>query len=84
MNKPPTERLGAQGKISLLQAVAANVLNMVGIGPFLTIPLILSAMGGPQAMLGWGLGAVIALPCRAPADPISICAKLSDRAAPDN
>jgi amino acid transporter len=61
MNKPPTERLGAQGKISLLQAVAANVLNMVGIGPFLTIPLILSAMGGPQAMLGWGLGAVIAL-----------------------
>lgn len=57
----PTERLGAKGKIGLLQAVAANVLNMVGIGPFLTIPLILSAMGGPQAMLGWAIGAVIAL-----------------------
>jgi len=27
--------------------------NMVGVGPFLTIPLLLSAMNGPQAMLGW-------------------------------
>jgi len=61
MNNLPTERLGAKGKISLFQGIAANVLNMVGIGPFLTIPLILSAMGGPQAMLGWGLGAIIAL-----------------------
>ena len=60
MNAPP-ERLGARGRIGLLQALAANVLNMVGIGPFLTIPLILGAMGGPQAMLGWGLGAVIAV-----------------------
>lgn len=57
----PQERLGAKGRIGLLQAISANVLNMVGIGPFITIPLILSAMGGPQAMLGWGLGAVIAL-----------------------
>jgi amino acid transporter len=61
MNNLPTERLGAKGKINLVQAIASNVLNMVGVGPFLTIPLILSAMGGPQAMLGWGLGAVIAL-----------------------
>ena len=61
MNNASTERLGAKGQINLLQAVAANVLNMVGIGPFLTIPLILSAMKGPQAMLGWGLGAIIAL-----------------------
>jgi amino acid transporter len=36
------------------------MLNMVGIGPFVTIPLILGAMGGPQALLGWILGAVIA------------------------
>jgi amino acid transporter len=34
---------------------------MVGIGPFLTIPLVLAAMGGPQAMLGWILGAFISL-----------------------
>jgi amino acid transporter len=35
--------------------------QMVGIGPFITIPLIISAMGGPQAILGWVVGALIAL-----------------------
>jgi amino acid transporter len=34
---------------------------MVGVGPFLTIPLALAAMGGPQAMLGWVLGALLCL-----------------------
>lgn len=34
---------------------------MVGIGPFLTIPLVIGAMGGPQAMLGWAAGALLAL-----------------------
>lgn len=47
--------------MGLWGAIAANVLNMVGVGPFLTIPLALAAMGGPQAMLGWVLGAVLAL-----------------------
>ena len=42
-------------------AISANILNMVGVGPFLTIPLALAAMGGPQAMLGWILGAVLCL-----------------------
>ena len=42
-------------------AISANVLNMVGVGPFLTIPLALSAMGGPQAIVGWVLGAVLCL-----------------------
>jgi len=31
------------------------------VGPFITLPLIVSAMGGPQAMLGWILGAVFAM-----------------------
>ena len=35
--------------------------NMVGVGPFITIPLIISSMGGPQCMLGWLLGAIVAL-----------------------
>ena len=35
--------------------------NMVGVGPFITIPLIIASMGGPQCMLGWLLGAVLAL-----------------------
>jgi amino acid transporter len=42
-------------------ALTSNMLNMVGVGPFITIPLILTAMGGPQALLGWICGAVIAL-----------------------
>jgi amino acid transporter len=42
-------------------AISANVLNMVGVGPFLTIPLAISAMGGPQAIVGWVLGAVLCL-----------------------
>jgi amino acid transporter len=47
--------------LGLLHATASNMATMVGIGPFITIPLIVSAMGGPQAMLGWVVGAVIAL-----------------------
>ena len=42
-------------------AASANVLNMIGIGPFLTIPLALAAMGGPQAILGWILGMLFSL-----------------------
>ncbi len=42
-------------------AMSTNILNMVGVGPFLTIPLALAAMGGPQAMLGWILGAILCL-----------------------
>jgi len=45
----------------LLQAVALNMSNMVGVGPFITIPLIIASMGGPQCMLGWLLGAVLAI-----------------------
>ncbi len=37
------------------------MLNMIGVGPFLTIPLIIASMNGPQAMLGWLLGAAVAI-----------------------
>ena len=47
--------------LGLLHATASNMATMVGIGPFITIPLIVSAMGGPQAMFGWVVGAVIAI-----------------------
>ncbi len=43
------------------QSVALNISNMVGVGPFITIPLMLTAMGGPQAMLAWVVGAGLAL-----------------------
>jgi basic amino acid/polyamine antiporter, APA family len=42
-------------------ATSLNMLDMIGVGPFITMPLIVSAMGGPQAMLGWVLGAGFAV-----------------------
>ncbi len=47
--------------LSTVGALGANIIDMVGVGPFITLPLILSAMGGPQAMLGWVLGALLSL-----------------------
>ena len=47
--------------LSLVQATAINMIDMVGIGPFVTLSLIVGAMGGPQCILAWILGAVLAL-----------------------
>src|SRR3954470_3051188 len=47
--------------IGLLGATAANMLEMIGVGPFITIPILLGKLDGPQAMLGWVLGAIVAL-----------------------
>ena len=49
-------------RFNLLQATALNMTNMVGIGPFITIPLLMSALGGPQAMIGWLIAMLIAIP----------------------
>ena len=51
----PTRRFG------LVQATALNMINMIGIGPFITIPLLMTALGGPQAMLGWIVALVIVI-----------------------
>lgn len=47
--------------LGLFGALSANVLDMVGVGPFITIPLAIIAMGGPQAIVGWVLGALLCL-----------------------
>jgi amino acid transporter len=57
----PDAELQLQRSLTLSGAVALNMLDMIGVGPFITLPLILAAMGGPQAMLGWILGAGLAL-----------------------
>src|SRR5437762_3444145 len=62
----PTETSGAQDpplvrRLGLLQATALNMSNMIGVGPFITIPGLMAAMGGPQAILGWLAALVIAL-----------------------
>lgn len=36
--------------------------NMIGMGPFITIPLLMSALGGPQALLGWFVALLITIP----------------------
>ena len=54
MTAPPLAR-----RFGLLQATALNMINMIGIGPFITIPLLMTALGGPQAMLGWIVALVI-------------------------
>jgi APA family basic amino acid/polyamine antiporter len=48
-------------EIGLREATALNMIDMIGVGPFITMPLIVHAMGGPQAMLGWILGAFFAM-----------------------
>lgn len=45
----------------LLPATALNMINMIGVGPFITIPLLMSALGGPQAMLGWLVALVVVI-----------------------
>src|SRR6267378_477475 len=47
--------------MGLGSATALNMIDMIGVGPFITMPLVLSAMGGPQAMLGWIAGAFLAV-----------------------
>src|SRR2546422_8105499 len=48
-------------RFGLLHGTALNMTNMIGIGPFITIPLLMSALGGPQAMLGWAIALIIVL-----------------------
>jgi amino acid transporter len=50
-----------QRAIDLRGAIAVNVITMIGIGPLVTIPLVIAALGGPLALVGWIAGAIIAL-----------------------
>ncbi len=59
MNQPPSATMTR--RFGLLHATALNMTNMIGIGPFITIPLLMSALGGPQAMLGWVVALVIVI-----------------------
>lgn len=52
---------GFERRLGLRSAVAVNMTQMCGIGPFVTIPLMIAALGGPQAIFGWIVGALLAL-----------------------
>src|ERR1700721_815224 len=47
--------------MGLSSAVSLNMLDMIGVGPFITLPLVVAAMHGPQAILGWIAGAGFAM-----------------------
>jgi amino acid transporter len=47
--------------IDLRSAISINVITMIGIGPLVTIPLVIAALGGPLALVGWIAGAIVAL-----------------------
>src|SRR5690348_16876258 len=48
-------------RFGLLPATALNMTNMIGVGPFITIPLLMTALGGPQAIVGWLVALVIVI-----------------------
>lgn len=54
-------RHGLERGLGLREAVALNMIDMVGIGPFVVSSLVIREMGGPQALVAWVCGAVLAL-----------------------
>lgn len=52
--------MSLQRRLSLLQATAINMIDMVGIGPFVTLPLVMHYFNSPHYIWAWVLGAVIA------------------------
>src|SRR5205085_8727008 len=47
--------------VGLTSATTLNMIDMIGVGPFITIPTIIAAMNGPQAMVGWICGALLVM-----------------------
>jgi amino acid transporter len=47
--------------VGLRSAVAINVATMVGVGPFITLPLVVVALHGSVSSIAWVAGALIAL-----------------------
>ena len=57
---PAPEARHLRRELGLAQSTALAITDMVGIGPYITIPLLLATMGGPKALLAWFVGAAIA------------------------
>lgn len=47
--------------MTLVQGTALNMIDMVGIGPFVVLPLVIKTLGGPLFLWAWVLGAVVSL-----------------------
>src|SRR5258706_7372704 len=55
-----TENGALERGLGLKEAVALNMIEIVGIGPFVVSSLVIRAMGGPQALIAWLAGALLA------------------------
>ena len=60
MTTTTTTKPALRRELGLIQATSLAITDMVGIGPYITIPLLFAAMGGPQALVAWLVGALIA------------------------
>ena len=57
----PGETVHLERRISLLQATAINMTDMVGIGPFVVLSIVVQALNGPWFLYAWIAGAVLSL-----------------------
>lgn len=46
-------------RLGLAQATAINMIDMVGIGPFITLPMVIGMMNGPWFLYAWVAGAIL-------------------------
>ena len=56
MEQPFLER-----RLGLAQATAINMTDMVGIGPFITMPMVIGMMNGPWFLYAWLAGAFLSV-----------------------
>jgi amino acid transporter len=56
MPQPLTER-----RLGLFQATSINMIDMVGIGPFITMPMVIGIMDGPYFLYAWLAGAFLSV-----------------------
>lgn len=58
---PATSGPALERRIGLRSAVLFNMLEMIGVGPFITLPLVIAAAGFRLSVWAWALGAAIAV-----------------------
>jgi amino acid transporter len=61
MNQPSSTSASLERRIGLRSAVLFNLLEMIGVGPFITLPLVIAAAGYKLSVWAWAIGAVIAI-----------------------
>lgn len=62
MSQPLLPEGHLERRLGPWSATALNMSNMIGVGPFITLPALMATLGGPQSMLGWLAALLITLP----------------------